>query len=255
MKPSGRFSDALVYATELHADQRRKISGVPYVSHLLRVAGIAIGHGADEDEAIAALLHDAIEDQGGARAREEIRRRFGDRVVEIVDGCTDSDQKPKPPWRDRKRAYLARLKHASPSVRLVSASDKLDNARSVLISYRWLGESLWEKFAGGRDGLLWYYRSVVEILKQAGANALVDELDRVVSELERTVAQGGGEREKAEPAKRTAPRKKAAKARKGAKAKKTAKPKKGAKPKTPVKKRSVAKRGKATKKTAVKKSS
>ncbi|HUT94895.1 MAG TPA: HD domain-containing protein [Thermoguttaceae bacterium] len=245
MKLSGRFSEALVYATELHADQRRKISGVPYVSHLLRVAGIAIGHGADEDEAIAALLHDAVEDQGGARVREEIRRRFGDRVVEIVDGCTDSDRHPKPPWRARKKAYLARLKRASPSVRLVSASDKLDNSRSVLLSYRWLGESLWEKFAGGRDGVLWYYRSVVEILKQAGANELVDELDRVVSELERTVAQASGEREKAEPEKKTAPRKKPAKVEKRAKAKRTAK------------KRSVAKRGKTKtkKKAAVKKSS
>jgi len=255
MKLSGRFHEALVYATELHADQRRKISGVPYVSHLLRVAGIAIGHGADEDEAIAALLHDAVEDQGGARVREEIRRRFGDRVVEIIDGCTDSDQQPKPPWRDRKKAYLARLKRASPSVRLVSGSDKLDNSRSVLISYRWLGESLWEKFAGGRDGLLWYYRSVVEILKEAGTSPLVDELDRVVSELERTVAQAGVEREKVEPEKKTASRKKPAKARRGAKAKKTAKTKGAAKPKTPVKPRRVAKRGKATKKAAVKKSS
>jgi len=213
MKLSGRFHEALVYATELHADQRRKISGVPYVSHLLRVAGIALGHGADEDEAIAALLHDAVEDQGGATVREEIRRRFGDRVVAIVDGCTDSDEKPKPPWRDRKRAYLARLKRADSSVRLVSASDKLDNSRSVLISYRSLGESLWGKFAGGRDGVLWYYRSVVDILKEAGTSPLVDELDRVVSELERTVSQAGGDRDKVEPQKKAPPRKKPGKAK------------------------------------------
>jgi (p)ppGpp synthase/HD superfamily hydrolase len=187
MSLSDRFSKALVYAAELHARQRRKVSGVPYVAHLLRVAGIALGYGADEDEAIAALLHDAVEDQGGARTREKIRRRFGDRVVEIIDGCTDTDQDPKPPWRRRKAAYLARLKNASPSVRLVSASDKLDNARSLLISYRWLGEWLWEKFSGGRDGVLWYYRSVVDTLKQADTNPLVDELDRVVSEIERTV--------------------------------------------------------------------
>ncbi|MFH1923745.1 MAG: HD domain-containing protein [Planctomycetota bacterium] len=187
MKLSDRFSQALVYAAELHADQRRKVSGVPYVSHLLRVAGIALGHGAEEDEAIAALLHDAVEDQGGERTREEIRRLFGNRVVEIVDGCTDTDQDPKPPWRERKNAYLARLKDASASVRLVCASDKLDNARSILSSYRLLGESLWEKFSGGREGALWYYRSVVDTLKQAGATPLVDELDRVVSEIERTV--------------------------------------------------------------------
>jgi (p)ppGpp synthase/HD superfamily hydrolase len=187
MNLSDRFSNALAYATELHAHQRRKVSGVPYVSHLLRVAGIALGYGADEDEAIAALLHDAVEDQGGPRVREEIRRLFGERVVEIIDGCTDTDQDPKPPWRRRKAAYLARLKDASASVRLVSASDKLDNARSILISYRSLGESLWEKFSGGRDGVLWYYRGVADTLKQADTNPLVDELDRVVSEIERTV--------------------------------------------------------------------
>lgn len=211
MKLSGRFHEALVYATELHADQRRKISGVPYVSHLLRVAGIALGYGADEDEAIAALLHDAIEDQGGAKTREEIRRRFGDRVVAIVDGCTDADQQPKPPWRDRKEAYLARLKRADASVRLVSASDKLDNSRSVLVSYRSLGESLWEKFAGGRDGVLWYYRSAVEILKETGTSPLVEELDRVVSELEQTVSQARRGREQAASEKQAAPRSKSAK--------------------------------------------
>ena len=196
MNLSNRFSEALVYASKLHADQRRKISGAPYVSHLLRVAGIALGNGADEDEAIAALLHDAIEDQGGARTREEIRRLFGDRVVEIVDGCTDTDQDPKPPWRERKDAYLAQLRGASASVRLVSGCDKLDNARSILICHRSLGESLWGRFAGGRDGVLWYHRSVVEILKQAGTNSLVEELDRVVSEIERIVAHEVEKRKK-----------------------------------------------------------
>ena len=187
MSLSERFRQALAYAAELHARQRRKVSGVPYVSHLLRVSGIALGYGADEDEAIAALLHDAVEDQGGPATREEIRRRFGDRVVEIVDGCTDTDQVPKPPWRRRKTEYLARLKNASPSVRLVSASDKLDNARSILASYRRLGETLWEEFSSGRDGVLWYYRSVADTLKQADSRPLVDELDRVVSEIERAV--------------------------------------------------------------------
>jgi GTP pyrophosphokinase len=184
---SDRFSQALVYAAELHADQKRKVSGAPYVAHLLRVAGIAIDYGADEDEAIAALLHDAVEDQGGDSTRQEIRRRFGDRVVEIIDGCTDTDQIPKPPWRRRKEAHLARLRHASPSVRLVTASDKLDNARSVSSSYRRLGDSLWERFSGGRDGVLWYYRSVTEILKARDAGPIVEELDRVVSEIERSV--------------------------------------------------------------------
>ena len=133
---------------------------------------------------MAALLHDAVEDQGGAATREEIRRRFGDRVVAIVDGCTDSDVTPKPPWKERKQAYLAHISAASPSVQLISASDKLDNARAILADYRSLGESLWTRFHGGRDGTLWYYRSLVEAFRKAGSNALVEELDRVVRQIE-----------------------------------------------------------------------
>lgn len=183
MELSDRFSDALVYAAQLHAKQMRKGSGAPYVSHLLRVAGMALEHGADEDEAIAALLHDAVEDQGGAATRDAIRRRFGERVVEIVDGCTDTDQQPKPPWRPRKEAYLTHLRTASRSVRLVSACDKLDNARSILAEYRACGESVWARFRGGREGTLWYLQSVVEILKQSEASPLAEELERVVGEL------------------------------------------------------------------------
>ncbi|NQT15543.1 MAG: HD domain-containing protein [Planctomycetes bacterium] len=194
MKLSDRFSRALAYTNELHADHQRKVSGDPYISHLLRVAGIALEYGASEDEAIAALLHDAVEDQGGDKTRQEISRLFGKRVVEIIDGCTDTDQVPKPPWRERKEAYLSRLGTASGSVRLVSASDKLDNVRSILISHRIQGESVWDKFSGGRDGLRWYHRSVVETLKRAGVTPLVDELDRVVSELERTIARETGKR-------------------------------------------------------------
>ena len=132
MQLSDRFTEALTFAAELHADQVRKGSGTPYLAHLLGVASIVLEYGADEDEAIAALLHDAIEDRGGAQTREEIRRRFGDWVTEIVDGCTDSDRQPKSPWRQRKEAYIARLPQASKSVRLVSAADKLYNTRSLL---------------------------------------------------------------------------------------------------------------------------
>ncbi len=179
---SDRFCDALVYAARLHRAQQRKVSGTPYVGHLLRVAGIALEHGADEDEAIAALLHDAIEDQGGEPTRETISRQFGPRVAEIVQGCTDTDQTPKPPWRQRKEAYLDRLAHASASVRLVAAADKLDNVRSVLESYRLSGEAVWDSFRGGHDGLLWYFRAVVEVLERAGGNPLVDELALAVAE-------------------------------------------------------------------------
>lgn len=182
-----RFEDALMYAARLHASQIRKGSGVPYVSHLMGVASIVLEYGADEDEAIAALLHDAIEDQGGSKAREEIRKRFGDRVVELVDGCTDADTKPKPPWRQRKEAYIAHIKDASPSVHLVSAADKLSNARAILKDYRSLGDELWQRFKGGKEGTLWYYRSLSDVFLAVYPSPLADELDRVVSEIERRV--------------------------------------------------------------------
>lgn len=184
MKLSKRFSDALVFAAALHVDQVRKVSGTPYLSHLLRVTGIALEHGANEDEAIAALLHDAIEDQGGAATRRRIRDRFGDTVAQLVDDLSDTDQMPKPPWRARKAAYIAHLETASESVCLVSAADKLDNARSLLESYAEHGESLWSNFKGRRDATLWYHRSVVEVLKKRGITPLVKELDFTVSRLE-----------------------------------------------------------------------
>lgn len=188
MMLSKRFTDALTFATQLHANQTRKGGKVPYIAHLLGVASIALEHGANEDEAIAALLHDAIEDQGGAATREEIRRRFGDIVTEIVDGCTDSDTTPKPPWRQRKEAYIAHIPKASASVLLVSASDKLYNARSILNDYRLIGENVWERFHGGKDGTLWYYRAVLEAFRSTGSTPLFDELERVVSELESLVS-------------------------------------------------------------------
>lgn len=187
MQLSSRFTQALTYATELHSDQVRKGSGVPYVAHLLGVTSLALEYGADEDEAIAALLHDAIEDQGGVATGEEIRHKFGDRVTEIVQGCTDSHSTPSPPWRERKQAYIAHIPTASASVKLVSACDKLYNARSILKDYRKIGDKLWERFTGKRDGTLWYYRSLVTAFREGGSTPLVDELDRVVSELERLV--------------------------------------------------------------------
>lgn len=184
MKLSTRFEEALVFTTQLHAGQTRKGTAIPYISHLLAVTAIVIEHGGNEDEAIAALLHDSIEDQGGASTREEIRRRFGDRVVEIVDGCTDTDVVPKPPWRVRKEEYIAHISVASAPVRLVSAADKLHNARAVLEDYRIVGEALWKRFNGGKEGTLWYYRAAVDALRKAGTSPLIEELDRVVSEIE-----------------------------------------------------------------------
>jgi len=147
--------------------------------------------GGGEDEAIAGLLHDAVEDQGGAPTRAEIRRRFGDRVTAIVDGCTDADTVPKPPWRARKERYVAHVKEAPADVRRVSAADKLHNARAILADYRAHGEALWSRFNGGREGTLWYYRALIGAYREAATepSGLLDELERVVSELERVAGQ------------------------------------------------------------------
>ncbi len=172
----------------------RKQTDIPYISHLIGVAGIVLEHGGDADEAIAALLHDAIEDQGpdypgGPDAlREEIRRRFGQNVLEIVEGCTDADTNPKPPWQARKEAYVAHISQASPSVRLVSCADKLHNARAILADLHVVGDALWDRFNGGKEGTLWYYRALVDAFWQAGSTHLADELDRVVSEIPRLSA-------------------------------------------------------------------
>ncbi len=193
MTLSTHFEKALVLASRLHVHQVRKGTTIPYVSHLLAVAGLVLENGASEDEAIAALLHDAVEDQGGAATREEIRRRFGDSVAQIVDGCTDADAIPEPPWRERKAKYIAHIRAASPSVWLVSAADKLHNARAILADYRVMGDAVWDRFNGGKEGTLWYYRSLVDMFREvSGSTPLVKELGRVVSELERLAAAGPG---------------------------------------------------------------
>lgn len=180
-----RFGDALAFAAEKHAGQLRKGTRIPYISHPLAVASLVLEHGGGEDEAIAALLHDVPEDCGGRAALDEIRRKFGKTVARIVEGCTDTFDKPKPPWKHRKAKYLAHLATASKSVLLVSAADKVHNARSILSDYREHGEKLWERFNAGRDGQLWYYRQLIKAFRARGSSPLVDELDRVVTELER----------------------------------------------------------------------
>jgi (p)ppGpp synthase/HD superfamily hydrolase len=192
MKPKGkmvtilgrRFERALLFATRKHAGQTRKGTTVPYVAHLLSVTGLVLEAGGDEDLAIAALLHDVVEDCGGASMLREIHRRFGQRVAHVVEGCTDTDLDPKPPWRQRKEDYLKHLRTADADVRLVSAADKLHNTRSVLTDYRQIGEQVWERFQGKRDGTLWYYRALVDEFKRKKTNRMIHELERVVSELE-----------------------------------------------------------------------
>ena len=186
-----RFEEALVFSTQLHASQKRKATNIPYIAHLLGVTSLVLEDGGDEDEAIAALFHDAVEDQGGEKTLDEIRRRFGERVAMIVQGCTDSYTLPKPPWRKRKDNYIDHLRRAIPEVRRVSLADKLYNARAILKTYRQIGEITWEPFNGGRVGTLWYYRTLVSIFKQTGDDYMTAELERVVSELERLVNMVG----------------------------------------------------------------
>lgn len=177
------FEKALTLAYKLHRDQKRKGSEVPYISHLMAVASIVMDYGGSVDEVIAALLHDAVEDQGGKETLSLIEKEFGVTVAGIVSGCSDSDTTPKPPWRERKIAYLAHLKDAPRSVRFVSAADKLHNARCILADYRQVGEALWQRFTGGREGTLWYYQSLVGIYQDLEPNPIVEELARVVNEL------------------------------------------------------------------------
>lgn len=168
----------------MHADQKRKGTQTPYLAHLLGVAGLVLCDSGGEDEAIAALLHDAVEDAGGLERLEDIRGLFGDRVAEIVAECSDSFEQPKPPWRERKEAYLAHLGTASDAALRVSLADKLDNARAILRDYRECGEELWKRFNADRGSQLWYYHSLADTFKERRPGPMADELARLVAELE-----------------------------------------------------------------------
>lgn len=180
-----RFEQALAFSTSLHRNQRRKGTDIPYVSHLLGVASIALEMGADEDQAIAALLHDAVEDQGGAVCLAEIRKRYGDRVAGIVSDCTDADTEPKPPWRARKEAYIASLAHKHADSLLVSLADKTHNARAILDDLAVHGPTLWERFTGRRDGSLWYYDELAKAFRTYLPGPAADRLEFVVQEMHR----------------------------------------------------------------------
>lgn len=187
-----RLFAAMAAAAQIHADQVRKGTSIPYLSHLLGTCAVALDYGASEDEAIAALLHDAIEDGRPTEAARTTVWSFGDEVGRIVEGCTDADTHPKPPWRERKETYLASLADKDRAVLLVSASDKLHNARSILRDLRSVGDDLWQRFNASKDETLWYYRSLVSAYRDNPEHtaALVDELDRTVSEIEQLAAAG-----------------------------------------------------------------
>ena len=183
-----RFASAMAYAYQVHSGQRRKGTGIPYIAHILGVTAIAMEYGADEDQSIGALLHDAAEDGGGEATLAEIRARFGDVVAEIVLGCSDSlveDPEDKLPWQERKENYLAHLESASQSVCLVSAADKLHNVRSIIRDYHEHGEAIWDRFQGSRDGTLWYYETVADTLIRRYRSQLTrdlqDEVDKLLS--------------------------------------------------------------------------
>lgn len=191
-----RFLDAVRCAALVHADQRRKGSGVPYLGHLLGVASLVVDAGGTEDEAIAAMLHDAPEDRGGRRELEDIRTRFGNRVADIVEACSDSlaeDPSKKAPWRQRKQEYIEHLRaNADKSVYLISAADKLHNAEAMLSDYREVGDQLWSRFNpdGGRDGILRNYRELIATYRQGPEDRrrepivrrLVDTVDLLAAE-------------------------------------------------------------------------
>lgn len=179
-----RFDLALDMAHRYHADQKRKGAETPYFGHLLGVASLVIDEGGTEDEAIAALLHDAPEDQGGEETLEEIGEVFGEPVKRIVHRLSDTFEDPKPPWKKRKEDYLAHLRTEDDrSVLLVSIADKLHNARSIVLDQADYGEQVWDRFTGGKEGSLWYYGELVRIFDKRFPGALAEEFRRTIGRI------------------------------------------------------------------------
>jgi len=178
---SPKFNEAVNWALELHSNHQRKGTSIPYVSHLFAVTALVLEAGGTEAEAIAAILHDAVEDSPATVG--EVRERFGDEVAKIVDGCTDAYDEPKPPWKERKLAYIKHLEHAPESGLLVSLADKTHNARAILADYRDIGDELWGRFTTGREGTLWYYRTLRDVLSERADGRLT----RLAKEFSETV--------------------------------------------------------------------
>lgn len=183
-----RFQSALVFAAQGHARQNRKGTQVPYLAHLLAVASLVLEAGADEDTAIAALLHDMVEDQGGRWVYEEIRSRYGERVAAMVADCTDSFEIFKPPWRSRKEAYLAHLRQLKdPGARLISLADKVHNARCLVADLKQEGVQTLRRFNGGVEGTLWYYQSLAQIFRLDSPQQLSSELVDLVEQIQNLI--------------------------------------------------------------------
>ena len=190
VKLGPRFLRAFEFAAEKHSGQVRKASTIPYIAHLIGVASLVLEAGGDEDLAIAALLHDVVEDCGGAPMLKEVRRRFGQRVAKIVDGCTDADTYPKPPWRERKEKYIRHLpqrrcRYAAGFRRRQTQQYPLDPQRLSCV-----GESVWSRFNGGREGTLWYYRTLRDVFLLRKPNRITRDFDLAVKELESLTKKG-----------------------------------------------------------------
>ena len=185
LKLSGRFDDAFRYAHEVHANQYRKGTNAPYISHLMGVASIVLDDGGDEEQTIAALLHDAAEDHGGRERLEDIRTRFGDAVARIVEDCTDSWETPKRPWLERKQHYVQHARQLPQASLRVAAADKVHNTYAILRDLRNSGEAVWERFSAAPDDVMSYYEGLVRAFRESGGGRLVDELDRIVRGIRR----------------------------------------------------------------------
>jgi (p)ppGpp synthase/HD superfamily hydrolase len=177
---SARFDEALVLASTLHRKQARKASGVPYVAHLLGVTSLVLEEGGSEDMAIAALLHDAAEDQGGEATLEEISAAFGVEVARWVRQASDSFVQPKPEWEARKKHHLAEIPAADPEARLIMLADKVHNARSILADHARVGPVVWERFSVPRERTIWYYETLLQVFERGLSPVLYDTLGECV---------------------------------------------------------------------------
>lgn len=185
---TARYDEALALAAHLHREQRRKGTSIPYLSHLLAVSSLVLEAGGDEDQAIAGLLHDSLEDQSEQTSYADLRDRFGPGVADVVRACSDTEVVPKPPWRQRKQAYLEHLETADPQVLLVSRADKLHNARAILTDLREQGQQLWTRFSADRQDQLWYYRSLAEVFTRRLPTPQSQELARTVEAIAQVAA-------------------------------------------------------------------
>ena len=185
---SARMTDAFEYARLLHDGQLRKGTQTPYISHLMSVSSLVLDSGGSEDEAISALLHDAVEDCGGLPVLEKIRQKFGDEIADIVKGCSEPEIQPRPPWKDRKKAYISQIASESDSVKRVACADKLHNLRSILTDYHSVGDRVWDRFHADKEGTLWFYQSMLETLRTFGDGmAIFVELEKRVTDLGKIV--------------------------------------------------------------------